>query len=91
MQLEHEFSLIDNSQMIVDSIIDNLRTIRASILKQAFEGKLAPQDPNDEPASVLIKKIFEEKSRLIAEGKIQKKKPLPSIEEEEKSFELPDG
>ena len=59
MQLEHEFSLIDNSQMIVDSIIDNLRTIRASILKQAFEGKLVPQDSNDESAEILLQRIKE--------------------------------
>lgn len=68
-----------------------IQKLRELILDLAIRGKLVPQDPNDEPASVLIKKIFEEKSRLIAEGKIQKKKPLPSIEEEEKSFELPDG
>jgi len=52
-------------------------------------GKLVPQDANDEPASELLKRIQTEKARLIAEGKIKKDKPLPSIAEEEKPFELP--
>ncbi|KXS31342.1 MAG: hypothetical protein AWT59_2544 [Candidatus Gallionella acididurans] len=54
-------------------------------------GKLVPQDPNDEPASALLKRIQAEKGRLIAEGKIKKDKPLPPITDEEKPFELPQG
>ena len=54
-------------------------------------GKLVPQDPNDEPASVLLERIAAEKARLIKEGKINKEKPLPPISEEEKPFALPDG
>ena len=45
------------------------RDLRNSILQMAVEGKLVPQDPNDEPASVLLERIREEKQRLIAEGK----------------------
>jgi type I restriction enzyme S subunit len=52
-------------------------------------GKLVPQDPNDEPASELLKRIQAEKSKLIAEGKIKKDKPLAPITDEEKLFELP--
>ncbi|MDR0207414.1 MAG: restriction endonuclease subunit S, partial [Bacteroidales bacterium] len=48
--------------------------LRKSILQLAIQGKLVKQDPNDEPASVLIKKIREEKQRLIKEGKIKKDK-----------------
>lgn len=65
--------------------------LRQSILQQAVEGKLCEQDPNDEPASVLLKKIKAEKERLIAEKKIKKQKPLPPISEEEKPFDLPRG
>ena len=57
LKLESNFSLIHNSEKIIDSLISNLKIIRSSILKQAFEGKLIPQDPNDEPASELLKKI----------------------------------
>ena len=45
------------------------RDLKNSILQMAVEGKLVPQDPNDEPASVLLERIREEKQRLIAEGK----------------------
>lgn len=65
--------------------------LRQSILQQAVEGKLCEQDPNDEPASVLLEKIKAEKERLIAEKKIKKQKPLPPISDEEKPFALPNG
>ncbi len=48
--------------------------LKNSILQMAVQGKLVPQDPNDEPASVLIERIREEKQRLIKEGKIKKEK-----------------
>lgn len=54
-------------------------------------GKLVPQNSNDEPASVLLEKIAEEKAQLIADKKIKKQKPLPAITDEEKPFELPNG
>ncbi len=56
--------------------INNLKAdqIRKSILQLAIQGKLVKQDPNDEPASELVKKIYEEKKKLIAEGKLKKDK-----------------
>ena len=48
--------------------------LKKSILQYAIEGKLVPQDPNDEPASVLLERIREEKQQLIKEGKIKKDK-----------------
>jgi type I restriction enzyme S subunit len=63
--------------------------LRELILTLAVQGKLVPQDPKDEPASELLKKIRAEKDRLIAEGKIKRDKPLAEIAEEEKPFELP--
>ena len=64
--------------------------MKKSILQQAVMGKLVPQDPNDEPASVLLKKIVEEKQKLIKEGKIKKQKALPEITEEEIPFDIPE-
>ncbi len=65
--------------------------LRQLILTLAVQGKLLPQDPADEPASVLLKKIRAEKDRLIAEGRIKRDKPLAGITEDEKPFELPKG
>ena len=56
-QIEQGFSLIENTSQIVDATLQNLQTMKISVLKQAFEGKLVPQDPNDEPASVLLERI----------------------------------
>lgn len=70
---------------------DKLEILRQSVLQQAVEGKLCEQEPNDEPASVLLEKIKAEKERLIAEKKIKKQKPLPPINDEEKPFALPKG
>ncbi len=65
--------------------------MKKSILQEAVQGKLVPQDPNDEPASVLLEKIAEEKKRLIKEGKIKKQKPLSEITEDEIPFEIPES
>ncbi len=65
--------------------------LRELILTLAVQGKLVPQDPSDEPASELLKKIRAEKDRLIAEGKIKRDKPLDEIADQQKPFELPDG
>jgi type I restriction enzyme S subunit len=66
-----------------------IKKLRELILELAVRGKLVPQDPSDEPASVLLEKIAKEKARLIKEGKIKKEKPLSEISEEEKQFDLP--
>lgn len=63
--------------------------LRASILQQAMEGKLVKQDPNDEPASILLEKITKEKARLIKEKKIKRTKKLPEITDDEKPFDIP--
>ena len=69
----------------------SIDALKQTILKLAVMGKLVPQDPNDEPASELLKRIEQEKAQLVKEGKIKKQKPLPPISEEEKPFELPVG
>ncbi|WP_393947829.1 restriction endonuclease subunit S [Kluyvera intermedia] len=68
-----------------------IKKLRELILELAVRGKLVPQDPNDEPASVLLERIAAEKAELVKQGKIKKPKPLPDISEEEKPFELPEG
>ncbi|EBK2227414.1 restriction endonuclease subunit S, partial [Salmonella enterica subsp. enterica serovar Virchow] len=68
-----------------------IKKLRELILELAVHGKLVPQDPNDEPASELLKHIAAEKAELVKQGKIKKPKPLPEISEEEKPFELPAG
>ncbi|RDH84321.1 MAG: type I restriction endonuclease subunit S [endosymbiont of Escarpia spicata] len=65
--------------------------LKQTILQLAVMGKLVPQDPNDEPASVLLEKIAEEQAGLIKEGKIRKKIALLEISTDEKLFDLPFG
>ena len=65
--------------------------LRQSILQTAMRGKLIPQNPQDEPASELLKRIQKEKARLIREGKLKKEASLPPITEDEIPFDLPDG
>lgn len=65
--------------------------LKASILQYAIEGKLVKQDPNDEPAGELLKRIENEKAELIREGKIKKSKKLPAISNDEEPFDIPDS
>ncbi|EOA2565076.1 restriction endonuclease subunit S, partial [Vibrio vulnificus] len=68
-----------------------VKKLRELILELAVQGKLVPQDPNDEPASVLLKRIAQEKAQLVKEKKLKKPKKLPNISDEEKPFDLPNG
>lgn len=65
--------------------------LKKSILQEAVQGKLVPQDPSDEPASILLEKIAKEKEKLIKEGKIKKQKSLPPITEDEIPFDIPNS
>ena len=70
------------------------KKLRQKILDLAIHGKLVPQDPNDEPASVLLERIRAEKERLIKEGKIKKSKASKTSDTphyENVPFEVPDG
>lgn len=78
----------DKLKKLDDGFNDKLKQ---SLLQYAMEGKLVKQDPNDEPASVLLEKIAEEKARLIREKKIKRTKKLPEITDDEKPFEIPDS
>jgi len=70
---------------------DGIKKLRELILTLAMQGKLVPQDPNDQPASELLKEIEAEKQRLVKAGKIKKPKPLPPVSEKEKPYALPQG
>ncbi|SGZ09856.1 Restriction endonuclease S subunit [Moritella viscosa] len=65
--------------------------LKQTVLQLAVMGKLVPQDPTDEPASVLLERIAAEKAQLVKDKKIKKQKTLPPITDEEKPFGLPDG
>ena len=65
--------------------------LKNSILQLAMQGKLVPQDSNDEPASELLKRIYAEKERLVKEGKIKKDKALAPIAEDEIPFDIPEN
>ncbi|MGJ7395652.1 restriction endonuclease subunit S [Morganella morganii] len=69
----------------------SIDALKQTILQLAVMGKLVPQDPDDEPASELLKRIEQEKAELVKQGKIKKQKPLPPVSDEEKPFELPVG
>jgi type I restriction enzyme S subunit len=70
---------------------DGIKKLRELILSLAMRGQLVPQDPKDEPASELLKKIEAEKRHLAKEGKIKEPKALPEIKPEEVPYELPAG
>lgn len=73
----------------------NTKELRQKILDLAIHGKLVPQDPNDEPASVLLERIKAEKERLIKEGKIKRAKKSAKFSDTPHygnlPFEVPDN
>ncbi len=75
----------------IDDTAELLKKLRQSILQDAVKGMLVTQNPKDEPASELLKRIKAEKEKLIKQGKIKKDKPLPPITESEIPYELPKG
>jgi type I restriction enzyme S subunit len=70
---------------------EDVARLNAAILQLAVQGKLVPQDPADEPASELLKRIRAEKRRLVKEGKLQEAKPLPTLAPADNLFDLPQG
>ena len=84
-----------NAQIKLNILNKNIKIMmRKSVLQEAIQGKLVPQDPNDEPASVLLQRIKEEKLRLVKEGKLKKKDVVDSIifkGDDNKYYEQVDG
>ena len=83
-QLAPHFDLLLQTPADVDRLQQTLLTL-------AVKGRLVPQDPNDEPAAELLKRIRVEKERLVAEGKIRREKPLPAKDEYELPLVAPHG
>jgi type I restriction enzyme S subunit len=69
----------------------NTKQLRQKILDLAIRGKLVPQDPNDEPASVLLERVRAEKELLIKEGKIKRDKSAPASTDKSHYGQLPPG
>jgi len=67
---------------------DQIKQLRQTILNLAVRGKLVPQDPKDEPAAELLKRIAKEKARCVSQGTLRDQKPVPPIEGSEIEFEL---
>lgn len=82
-EIERHFSQIDHVEQTIENSLRQAETLRQSILKRAFEGKLVPQDPNDEPASVLLERIKAEKASRATEEKkgktLQRRSPKRTI------------
>ena len=81
------------AQESLDKLNEGLpERLKKSILQEAIEGRLVPQDPNDEPASVLLDKIRKEKAKLVKEGKLKMKDLVETpIEEDEIPFKIPES
>ena len=77
IELSHQLSLV--------------KKLRQQLLQDAVQGKLVEQNPKDEPASELLKKIKEEKEKLIREKNLKKEKELPPIKKEEIPFKIPEN
>ena len=91
-----ELMIMCDELEVAEKELDNLEIdfaeyLPKSILQAAVQGKLVPQNIHDEPASELLKRIQQEKVRLIKEGKIKREKPLLPITEDEMPYDPPDG
>jgi len=90
-ELQTAWKRVEENLPILFENPEDVEDLKKCVLQNAVMGKLVPQNPDDEPASELLKKIAKEKAELIKKGEIKKQKPLPEIREDEKPFEIPAG
>ena len=80
VKIQPLFVRYEKNQLRLEALTKTLYiNLRKSILQEAIQGHLVPQNPNDEPASVLLQRIKEEKQRLVKEGKLKKKDVVDSV------------
>lgn len=82
-EAERRLSVIEETEANIEAELRRAERLRQSVLKQAFSGKLVPQDPTDEPASVLLERIKAEKAKVEKENKSKKKSMKRSKEPEQ--------
>lgn len=88
---KHTAELLEKHFDIAFTAPNGIKKLRELILTLAMQGRLIPQNPNDQPASELLQEIEAEKQRLVQEGKIKQPKPLLPVAEQEKPYVLPQG
>jgi type I restriction enzyme, S subunit len=89
--LDKQNHKLDNQSAELTHQLNLVKKLRQAFLREAMQGKLVPQDPNDEPASMLFEKVKSNNERLIQEKKIKKMKHLPPIAKEEIPFKIPEN
>ena len=72
--LDEIFSILEQQELVISESLQKAESLRPSILKKTFSGQLVPQDPNDEPASVLLERLKAEKAANAKDGKKGKTK-----------------
>lgn len=80
-EVDRRLSIADSTEKTLDHALARASRLRQAILKRAFEGRLVPQDPNDEPASVLLERIRTERDKQTRPTRLQKpsrSKPIPN-------------
>ena len=87
-ELERYLSVVDAIEATLDAELKSAERLRQSILKHAFSGKLVPQDPNDEPASVLLEKIRNEKEHQQPKRKKRATKAKTTLSAKQMSLPL---
>jgi type I restriction enzyme S subunit len=89
--LQSRNTKVDTISSEVNHQLDLIKKLRQQLLQDAVQGKLVEQNPKDEPASELLKKIKAEKEKLIGEKRLKNEKELPPIKPEESPFEIPEN